>query len=266
MSDEPQQTPSSAVIQSRLWGTRPQDWAEIEDEGSRQLFEAVFDAVKIGAGTRLLDVGCGSGLACEIASALGADVSGLDATPELLEIARQRVPRADFRRGDMQSLPHDANSFDVVTYLNCLFLAADQEAALREARRVARPGGKVAVVIWGEPDRVDATAFLSAVGSLMPPGTPEIVGLFYEPGALEDLARRAGLEPERGLDIDCPWLYPNLETLQRGWLSAGPAAAAVLHSGEDAVKDAIARTVEPFGSTDGGFRLNNVFRCLIAAA
>ncbi len=263
MSDITNAVEGSAAIQSRLWGPRPRDWAEIEDEGSRRLFDAVFDALEIGVGTRLLDVGCGSGLACELAAARKADVSGLDATAELLDIAKERVPGADLRQGDMQHLPFADDSFDVVTFFNSLFFAADQEAALREASRVTRPGGQVAVVIWGRPERVDAAAFLEALGPLMPPGTPEIVNLFYEPGALEDLARNAGLEPERGIDVQCPWEYPDLETLQRGWMSAGPATAAIAHSGEEAVRESIARVVSAFRLSDGSYRLRNVFRCLI---
>lgn len=177
MSGTAQEETGSAAVQSKLWGARPRDWAEIEDEGSRRLFEAVLDATGVGRGTRFLDVGCGSGLACAPAAARGAEVSGLDATAPLLEIARERVPGGDFRIGDMQALSFEDESFDVVTLFNCLFFAADQEAGLREARRVARPGAPVAVVVWGRPEQVQATAFITALAPLMPQGTPRIVNL-----------------------------------------------------------------------------------------
>ena len=73
------------------WGARARDWAEIEDEGSRPLFEEVLGLTKVGAGSRYLDVGCGSGLACAMARARGAHVGGLDASPGLLAIA-SRLP------------------------------------------------------------------------------------------------------------------------------------------------------------------------------
>ncbi len=137
MSGTAQRETGSAAVQAALWGVQARDWAEIEDEGSRPIFEAVFDAVGVGGGTRLLDVGCGTGLACEVAAARGAKVSGLDAAPGQLEIARERVPGGDFRVGDMQALPYGDHAFDVVTLFSCLFFADDQEAALREAGRVA---------------------------------------------------------------------------------------------------------------------------------
>jgi len=92
MSKAKNETSGSSEIQGRLWGRKARDWAEIEDEGSRALFEAVLDATKVGKETVYLDVGCGSGLACALAAAGGAKVSGLDATPELVEIAGERVP------------------------------------------------------------------------------------------------------------------------------------------------------------------------------
>lgn len=259
-----EQAKGSAGIQGQLWSARPRDWAELEDEGSRPIFEAVLDAARVGRGTNYLDVGCGSGLACAIAATRGARVSGLDAASGLLDIARERVPGADFRIGDMQFLPYENDAFDVVTLFNCIFFAPDQEATLREAARVAKPGAKVAVQIWGRPEQVQA--FLGALGPLLPPAVPELKNLFHEPGALEDLAKRAGLNPERGLDIECPWEYPDLATLQRGWLSAGPATLAVQTAGEEAVRNAIATAVELFRTPQGGYRLENVFYCLIATA
>jgi cyclopropane fatty-acyl-phospholipid synthase-like methyltransferase len=70
----------------------------MEDEKSRSLFDAVFDATGVGAGIKFLDIGCGSGLACTIAADRGANVCGLDASPGLLAIARQRVPPRRFPR------------------------------------------------------------------------------------------------------------------------------------------------------------------------
>src|SRR5262245_46203028 len=106
MSETVKQTTGVAAVGADPWGARARDWAEME-ESSRPLFEAILDATGVGAGTCLLDVGCGSGLACAIAAARGARVSGLDASPGLLEIARERVPEGDFRVGDLTSLPFD---------------------------------------------------------------------------------------------------------------------------------------------------------------
>ena len=198
-----------------LWGARAGDWAEIEDENSRPLFETVLDLTGVGDGTRLLDVGCGSGLACAIAAGRGARVSGLDASPGLIEIASERVPAGDFRVGDMVSLPWEDDTFDAVTFVNSFFFASDGAAALREAGRVARPGARVAVISWAPPEKVEATAYLAALGPLLPP-LPAEINPFLEPAELMELARGAGLEPQEVIDLDWPWEYPDRETALRG--------------------------------------------------
>ena len=173
MSETAQTLTESNATGSDLWGARARDWAEVEDEGSRKLFEAVLEETGVSTGTERLDVGCGSGLACELAARRCASVSGLDASPGLLEIARERVPEGDFRVGDMQSLPWENDRFDVVTFFNSIFFA-DQQAALREAGRVARPGGEIAAVVWTAPEQVEATAYLAALEPLLPPLPTEV--------------------------------------------------------------------------------------------
>jgi ubiquinone/menaquinone biosynthesis C-methylase UbiE len=118
--------------------------AEIEDEGSRSLFRVILDAASVGKDTKLLDIGCGSGLASAMAARLGAKVSGLDPSPNLLKIAKERVPDGDFRLGDMNSsFPWQDDIFDVVTAFNSVFFATDQVSILLEACRVTRPSGRV---------------------------------------------------------------------------------------------------------------------------
>jgi ubiquinone/menaquinone biosynthesis C-methylase UbiE len=65
----------------------------------------------VTSGTRLLDAGCGAGLLALLASFRGAEVSALDASPGLLAIARQRLPHADVREGDLEALPFADGSF-----------------------------------------------------------------------------------------------------------------------------------------------------------
>ncbi len=253
------------TVSEDLWGARARDWAEIEDENSRSLFEAVHDATGVGEGTTMVDVGCGSGLACAIAAERGAQVSGLDSSPGLIEIARERVPEGDFRVGDMLSLPWADASFNAVTFINSFFFAPEREAALREAGRVARPGGHIAVISWAPPEKVESTAYLAALEPLLPP-LPAEIDPFIEPAALEELSRRAGLEPQRVIDLHWPWEYPDRETALRGWLSPGPSTLAIQASGEEAVRAALTRTLDQFRMTDGGYRLENTVHCLIAAA
>ena len=101
----------------------------------------------------MLEVGCGSGVFLRAAAERGAQISGLDASPELVALARARVPAADVRVGDLQFLPYPDDAFDLVAGFNSFFFAADLVAALREASRVARPDGRVLIQVWGRHSR-----------------------------------------------------------------------------------------------------------------
>src|SRR4051794_17819963 len=147
---------ATAQVQRRLWGTDPRAWAELAEAHNRPLFEAVLDAAGVTAGTRLLDVGCGSGLALQLAHERGAIVSGIDISPGLLGIARERLLDADLREGDMETLPFADEAFDAVVGINAFQFAGDPVGALREAKRVT--SGPVVVSLFAAPERSQGTA------------------------------------------------------------------------------------------------------------
>ncbi|MEP6592990.1 MAG: class I SAM-dependent methyltransferase, partial [Acidobacteriota bacterium] len=107
----------------------------MQEGTARPLFERVLERTNVGPGTRYLDVGCGAGLACHLGATRGAEVAGLDATESLLAVARQRVPTADLRVGEMEQLPFEDAAFDVVTGFNSFQYAARPIQALAEAKR-----------------------------------------------------------------------------------------------------------------------------------
>jgi cyclopropane fatty-acyl-phospholipid synthase-like methyltransferase len=129
----------------------------------------VADAIHLGPGTRVLDIGCGDGGFCALAAGRGADVSGIDADAAVVAQARRRVPSADLRVGLMEALPWLDGEFDAVVGFNAFQYALDIDLALREAMRVLRPGGRVAVCKWGRPRENEL--FLLAVA--MGVGQPE---------------------------------------------------------------------------------------------
>ncbi len=258
----------SSAAQAELWGPRPRAWASVMEPQMRPVYEAVLDRIGADRGTELLDAGCGSGLAAQLAAARGAVVNGLDATPELLEIARERVPNGEFAQGDLESLPYADDAFDAVVGFNSFQYAASPRAALEEARRVARPGAPVAFVTWAVPERCPAAVYIAALGSQMPPAPAGAPGPFAlsAPGALEALAREAGLTPGDADEVPCRWVWPDLEQALRAMLSAGPAIKAIRHSGEEAVSDAVATAIAPFRTDSGGYEVGAAFRYLITTA
>jgi SAM-dependent methyltransferase len=263
-----QRVAGTASAQGELWGARARDWADLQEGLARPLYESVLRTTGIGTRTGVLDVGCGAGLFCVLAAERGARVAGIDATAAFIAIAKERVPDGDFRVGEMEVLPYEDNTFDVVTGFNSFQFAANPVNALREARRVAKPGSAVVTATWGKPELCEAAAFLAALRPFLPPPPPGAPGPFAlsADGALEALVDQAGLAPKSVADVDCPFEYPDLETLLRGLLSAGPAVKAIQVSGEARVRDAVTTAMAPFRLSSGGYRLENTFRFLIATA
>jgi SAM-dependent methyltransferase len=258
----------TAGVQGELWGAGAEDWATLVEPMSTPLYEAVLDAVGAGPGTRLLDAGCGSGLALQLAQARGAVVTGLDASAALLEVARRRVPDGDLRQGELEELPFDSGGFDAVTAFNAVQYAADPIAAVAELARVATVGAPVAVVAWGDPDRCETRSVLAAIGALLPPPPPGAAGPFAlsAPGTLEELVATAGLTPKHAEEVELPFELPDLDTAVRGHLSSGPARRAIGMAGLAAVEGAIRSALEPSVQPDGTSRHTNVFRYVVATA
>ena len=257
----------TANVQGQIWGTRAKDWADVQESVAVPLFEAVLQEIAVGANTSVLDIGCGSGIFCEMAAKRGAQVSGLDASEPLLTIARERVQAGDFRTGEMEELPYADRSFDVVTGFSSFQFAANPVNALREASRVSRTG-TVVIAVFGKPEESQSTAYIKAMGSLLPPPPPEAPGPFAlsADGALEALAVKAGLTPTTVRTVECPWNYPDEKTALRGLLSSGPAIRAIQSKGEDVVRDVILQVISPFKTSSGGYYLTNDFHYLIAIA
>jgi SAM-dependent methyltransferase len=256
----------AALAQARLWGGRPRDWAELAEPENVPLFTAVLDRLGIDGATALLDAGCGSGLAAQMAAARGATVAGLDATPELLEIARERVPAGDFRAGALEELPWADASFDVAVGFNAFPFAADPVAAVRDAARVVRGGGLVAATTFAEPERCESTALHLAMKALVP---EEAAGAAYapyalsDPGGLEGLLAAAGLEPVEAGEVPVVWGYGDRETTLRALLCSAGGARTMAAAGEDAVRTALTGAVAPFEQPDGSIIMNNIFRFAI---
>jgi SAM-dependent methyltransferase len=130
----------------------------------------------VRAGQRVLDVACGTGVVSVSAARLGARVTGLDLTPELLARARENARIAsvevDWHEGDVENLPFGDAAFDVVLSEFGHIFAPRPEVAIAEMLRVLKPGGTIAFSTWPPELFVGRMFMLSA--SYMPPPPPGV--------------------------------------------------------------------------------------------
>src|SRR3954449_1278595 len=162
------QSLGSAERWGPLWGSRPEDWA-LSEEQQIPGYEAALEYVPLEPGQRVLDIGCGVGTFLRLVADRGAEAFGLDASEALIELARQRVPEADLRVGDMEALPYETDTFDLVTGFTSFFFANDIVAAVREAGRVAKPGAAVLINVWGPHEGNDLEAVKAIIRPYFPP-------------------------------------------------------------------------------------------------
>ncbi len=255
----------TAMVQGKLWGSSPKDWAQVCESLMAPLHEGTLAALAPLGGLSVLDAGCGSGQALALAAKAGARVTGLDASAPLLDFARERVPDADLRVGDIEEMPFADAAFDVVTAFNSIQYASDPKNAVVELARVTKPEGRVAIGVWGEPAKCETEVVFARVRQIAPPppGAPAPLAV-STPGVVEDLLDAAGLAVEGTREIECPFVYPDLATAWRGMGASGPFRKAIETAGEDAVREAFFDAHAPYRRPDGSYRQENVFRYVIA--
>jgi SAM-dependent methyltransferase len=157
----------------------------------------------VATGQRLLDVGCGTGVAAITAARRGAKVRGLDLSPVLIERAREHAQLAnldvDFAEGDAESLPYGDNEFDVVLSQFGHMFAPRPEVAIGEMLRVLKPGGIIAFSTW--PPHLYVGRMFALISRHLPP--PEGVASPVSWGDPKIVAERlAGKAKDIAFDMD----------------------------------------------------------------
>lgn len=137
--------------QSVMWGNGPyENITDLLTESQQDLVAAL----KPQAGGKWLDVATGTGAVARMAAQAGADVTGLDLAPDLIETARGQTEAEGlpirFDVGDAEALPYEDASFDVVVSTFGTMFAPDHAAVARELARVCRPGGRLGLISWTE--------------------------------------------------------------------------------------------------------------------
>lgn len=221
----------------------------------RELVEPLFrpwaamllDRAGVSPGQALLDVGCGTGIVARLArERVGAEgrVVGVDASPHMLAVARAVAPEIDFREGKAEALPvaEDA-AFDVVTCQQALQFFPDQAGALRQMRRVLRPGGCVAVATWCAVDEHPFVRDLHAVAERrLGPVADQRYG-FGDGSRLAEMLADAGFAAVAGERLSYRHRFADGRPFVRLNARALVAMSAAGRAMSDAEKDAVAATI-----------------------
>ncbi|MCP2264092.1 class I SAM-dependent methyltransferase [Promicromonospora thailandica] len=240
------------------WSDLADDWDRSWGTFARPVWAPLLDAAGIGPGTRVLDVGCGTGALLAHLRDQGARPSGVDPAARMAELAQARAPGVDVRRGEFEDLPFDDAAFDAVLAVNA-FQLADPDEALAEAARVLAPGGVLGLAGWAERARNDLDALDTALAVADGEEPPEDGPLRVAGGLAGALADARWEVLDVGLTT-VPWTAAHDDDLVSGvLLGEDPATVADL-------APVVLAAAAPYRRADGSYLFRNAFRWAVGRA
>jgi ubiquinone/menaquinone biosynthesis C-methylase UbiE len=207
--------------------------------------EPLFQAVRLTAGMRLLDVATGPGTLAAEATRRGAEAVGVDLAPKMIALARRLHPGITFHEADIERLPFAARTFKAVCCGFALGHIPRPEASLAECMRVLEPGGRIAFSWWEDPSRQRVQGiFRDAIAEVRiapPPSAPQGHNMFRfsDRATFEELLRAGRLAEVRVDDHHAVSTFADAETVWRGGLGSFVLTGAMIKSQDEATQGAI---------------------------
>lgn len=200
-----------AELERRGWAEEETAKAYARDfaRASEMAVPRLVSDVMAKRGMKVLDLCCGQGIVARGLVETGAEVTGLDFSPAMLVIASEEVPEATFVEGDAMAMPFEDASFDAVTMGFGMPHVPDPPAAMAEARRVLKPGGRFAYSVWQDTELSAFTYVFTAIGrhgaphiSLPPgPGATD----YADPARAFPAMKAAGFKDVSLGEVDSRW-------------------------------------------------------------
>jgi SAM-dependent methyltransferase len=228
--------------------------------------EQLVAAVGVAEGARVLDIACGTGIVTRFAAQAagpGGAVTGVDLGPPMLAVAREQASPdgsapIEYLEGSADAMPVPDAAFDVATCHHGLQFFPDRVAALRDARRALRPGGRIAVGCWSGTEG-SAAGFLAIDDALERHVSAEAGAMMRSPFSVsvEELERLLGEAGFSDIETSMPTMdatFAAHEDFAPRAISAGPIAplyAAVAEDARAAVAAEVAAALEPYATGDG---------------
>ncbi|MEM7171691.1 MAG: methyltransferase domain-containing protein [Pseudomonadota bacterium] len=218
---------------------------------------------RVTPGARVLDLCCGQANVSEALLKDGFSVVGADFSPKMLAHARQRLPLVEFIEADAQNLPFEDEEFDAIICNFGIMHIPDQPKALREIRRVVKPGGQLIMTSWCGPDVSPVfQVFYSSVQEHGDPAVRMPDSPNFHQFANEDTARSiladTGFAIETQERVDCFWLLEEPETLAEIFQQGAPRGGYLLTQQPDknrvAIKSAVTAKVREKFADNGKWR------------
>ncbi len=217
---------------------------------TRQAIDPLLDAAQVRPGARVLDVASGPGYVAAAAAQRGAQVTALDFSVAMVEMARSQNPGIEFREGDAGALSFADGSFDAVVMNFGMLHLAQPERAVSEALRVLRPGGGYAFTVWAKPEEaVGFGIILDAVRKHgnpdvpLPPGPP--IFRFSDASECDNVLKVAGFRNVDVRKVPQVWRFSASGMLFDAFLAGTVRTQALLRAQSapalEAIRDAVGR-------------------------
>jgi ubiquinone/menaquinone biosynthesis C-methylase UbiE len=262
-------------MQDDLKGQVTRSAAEIYEEFFvpalfQQWTPIVADAAGIKAGQLVLDVACGTGVLAREAASRGGSVVGLDRNEGMLALARRIAPAVEWKAGRAEQLPFPDAGFDAVVSQFSLMFFDDRALAVREMRRVLKPGGRLAVAVW---DRLENSPGYAAMAGLLERlFGPRIAGELHapfalgDPDALRDLFAEAGLGKAKVATHAGTARFPSIEAWVRTDVKGWTLADLIDDDQYALLQREAAIALQPYAKADGSVMFDAPALIVTAAA
>jgi ubiquinone/menaquinone biosynthesis C-methylase UbiE len=261
-------------VQRYGWDLAALDYEQLWQTQLAEAQSALLSLASLELGEQVLDIACGTGLVSFEASravSRSGHVLGIDLSERMVDAAEQRAQQmklsnCSFSRMDAETLALPDASFDVVLCALGLMYMPDPEQAVREMRRVLRPGGRVSLAVWGEQSKCGWSAVFPIVAAEV---ASDVCPLFFRLGQQDALARLcadAKFEAVRYRRFTTTLTYADSNEACDAAFVGGPVALAWSHFNDEVRARVRARYLDAIESWRDGHRYRIPGEFVVAAA